>query len=334
MTARQLEPLGLLSGPDARIAIAANLARPLWNGPLAFTMVRQPGTSPVPVQDWPGSLEALTAALPRWAGLPPGPLVMGIVNVTPDSIFGRTLEPEAAVSAGKRLIAEGADLLDIGGESTRPGAEPVSPAEEQRRILPVIAALAEEGTPISVDTRNAETMARALEAGATIVNDISALRHDPDSAALVAERGCPVILMHMRGDDPRTMLDHARYTDVAAEVTAELAHRIAQAEAAGVKREQIAVDPGFGFAKRQAHSRELLQRLSLLLNLRCPIIAGLSGKGFVRAMGGAATAEESGPASVAAGLAALSRGATILRVHHVASTVQAIRVWRALNEEC
>jgi dihydropteroate synthase len=229
------------------------------------------------------------------------------------------------------MVADGAAILDVGGESTRPGSEPVPPAEEQRRILPVIAALAREGVPISADTRNAETMARALDAGAAIINDVSGLRHDPEAAPLVASRGCPVIVMHMRGT-PQTMASLARYDDVGAEVLAELAERVAHAEAAGIARDAIAIDPGFGFAKNAEQSRELLARLSLFVNLHCPIIAGLSRKRFVGDMAGVAKAGARDPASLAAGLAALSQGADILRAHDVAGAVQALRVWRVLAD--
>ncbi len=256
---------------------------------------------------------------------------MGILNVTPDSFSdgNHLLDPRTAIERGRQMIRDGAAVLDIGGESTRPGAAPVPLAEEQRRVLPVIAALAGAGVPLSIDTRNADTMARALDAGATIVNDVSALGHDPAAAALVAARGCPVILMHMRGD-PTTMQSLAVYRDVAAEVVQELALRIAAAEAAGVARAQIAVDPGFGFAKLARHSQELLRHLSSLLNLGCPIIAGLSRKEFVGKLAGVTDPKARGPASIAAGLIALSQGASILRVHDVAQTAQAVRVWHAL----
>jgi dihydropteroate synthase len=257
---------------------------------------------------------------------------MGILNVTPDSFSERgPLDPARAIETGRRMVAEGAAILDIGGESTRPGAEPVPPEEEQRRILPVIAALARDSVPISVDTRNASTMARALDAGASIINDVSALQHDPEAAGLIAERGCPVILMHMRGT-PKTMNGLARYGDVAAEVLAELGARVASAEAAGIARDRIAIDPGFGFAKVGAQNRELLARLSLFVNLRCRIIAGMSRKRFVGEMAGVADAAARGPASLAVAMIALSQGATILRVHDVAATIQAVRVWQALAE--
>jgi dihydropteroate synthase len=228
------------------------------------------------------------------------------------------------------MLEQGAAILDVGGESTRPGATPVPPEEEQRRILPVIEALARAGARISVDTRNAATMARALDAGAAIVNDISALRHDPAAASLVASRRCPVILMHMRGD-PQTMMSLAKYDDVGAEVLAELQDRLDLAASAGIELERIAIDPGIGFAKAAAHSLELLRRLPLFFNFPCPIIAGMSRKRFVGEIAGVPEPGERGAASVAAGLVALSQGATILRVHDVAATMQAVRIWQAVQ---
>ena len=324
------EPLGILSGADANAAIAAGVARRLGHS-LAFTLVRALGESgpPILVADWPGDLSELEA-VPGWAGLPPGPAVMAVLNLTPDSFSdGGARDIHGAVALGEQMIAEGAAILDIGGESTRPGAQPVPPAEEQRRILPAIRALAGRGALISVDTRNADTMARALDAGAAIVNDVSALAHDPAAPALVAARRCPVILMHMRGT-PETMAGLARYENVAAEVHSELAARVAVAAAAGVDLGSIAVDPGFGFAKAARHSQELLMRLPALLNLGCRIVAGVSRKSLIGALAGEMAADARGPGSLAAGLMALSRGASILRVHDVAATVQAVRVWQGL----
>lgn len=255
---------------------------------------------------------------------------MGIVNVTPDSFSdgGRSFAHGHAIEHGQRMLEQGAAILDVGGESTRPGATPVPLEEEQRRILPVIAALARTGARVSIDTRNAATMAQALDAGAAIVNDVSALRHDPAAASVVASRRCPVILMHMRGD-PRTMASLAVYEDVAAEVVAELQDRLDVAQSAGIELGQIALDPGFGFAKTAAHSLELLRRLPLFFNLSCPIIAGMSRKRFVGEIACVPEPGERGAASVAAGLIALSHGATILRAHDVAATVQAVRIWQA-----
>ena len=253
---------------------------------------------------------------------------MGILNVTPDSFSdgGRFATAQGAIQAGRQMVADGAGLIDVGGESTRPGALPVSPDEEQARVLPVIAALAGL-VPISIDTRHASTMAAALDAGAMVVNDVSALTHDPAAAALVAARGCPVILMHMRGT-PATMASLAQYDDVVAEVMAELSDRIAVAVAAGVHRAQIAIDPGIGFAKTGEHNVTLLHDLDALGALGCPVVLGVSRKRFLTPLCGA---EQSAAASVAAALAGWTRGARTLRVHDVAETAQALKVWQALH---
>ncbi|HEX4260617.1 MAG TPA: dihydropteroate synthase [Acetobacteraceae bacterium] len=276
---------------------------------------------------------SLPAIPPSWAGIGPDPAVMGILNATPDSFSdgGAHLDPGRAIEAGRRMVAEGAALLDIGGESTRPHAAPVPVEEEQRRVLPILRGLRDAGVLLSIDTRNAATMAAALDAGAAIVNDVSALAHDPAAASLVARRGCPVVLMHMRGS-PETMAALADYADVAAEVTRELAVRIEAAEAAGIARDRIAIDPGIGFAKRVRHSLEMLRRLPLLLNLGCRIVVGVSRKSFISGAADISDPQDRLPGSLAAALFALSRGASILRVHDVAATVQAVRIWRALAE--
>jgi len=266
-----------------------------------------------------------------WAGLPlTRPLVMGILNVTPDSFSdgGLHASAEAAIAAGRQMLADGADILDIGGESTRPGAAPVTPGEEQARILPVIRALS--GAVVSVDTRNAATMAAALDAGARIINDVSALMHDPATLALVAARGCPVVLMHMRGE-PGTMDDHAVYGDVAAEVLAELLAARDRALAAGVKAENIALDPGFGFAKRGSQNVTLLRATGRFATLGHPLLIGLSRKKFLGQISGEADPARRDPESIAAGLFAVGLGAHILRVHDVAGTARALRVWQNLN---
>lgn len=257
---------------------------------------------------------------------------MGILNVTPDSFsdggehFGR----DRAVAAGTAMLDAGADLLDIGGESTRPGAAPTLPDEERARVIPVLRALAARGAVLSVDTRNAGTMEAALDAGAAIVNDVSGLRHDPRAAGVVAERGCPVILMHMRGT-PATMQDHARYGDVVGEVRDELLACVRRAEGEGVRLDRIALDPGIGFAKDTGQSVSVLQRLPELAALGYPLVVGVSRKRFIGQLAGVPGARERGPGSVAAALFALGRGARVLRVHDVAVTVQALRVWQALS---
>ncbi len=319
-----MEPMGLLSGEDAAAAVRLGLALPLGDG-LAFTMARI-GGSVVPAS----GLAGLPAPAP-WAGLPGRALVMGIVNVTPDSFSngGEQFAVADAVASGERMVSQGADILDVGGESTRPGALPVPVDEEIRRVLPVIAGLAGCGVPVSVDTRNAATMAAALAAGAAIVNDVSGLGHDPAAAAVVARAGCPVVLMHTRGT-PESMAGLAEYGDLAAEVARELGASLARAEAAGVRRADIALDPGVGFAKRAGQNPELLRRLPSLLGFGCRLLVGVSRKRFLDE--GAIPVEPKArlPGSLAAGLYALSRGASILRVHDVAETAQAIRVWQAL----
>ncbi|WP_239451606.1 dihydropteroate synthase [Elioraea rosea] len=286
--------------------------------------------------DPPGEAAASLAAIasPR-TPLVPGlaadrPLVMGTINVTPDSFSdgGRFFEAGAAIAAGEAMRAAGADLLDIGGESTRPGSAPVPPEEEQARILPVIAALA-PGGPVSVDTRNAATMRAALAAGASIINDVSALAHDPGAAGVVAEAGCPVILMHMRGT-PATMRALTRYRDVALDVAEELAARVAAAEAAGIARARIVLDPGIGFAKTPAQNLELLARLPVLHGLGCPVLVGVWRKSFIGLYGNEPDAARRLPGSLAAALAAVGCGASIIRVHDVGETVQALAIWRAI----
>lgn len=328
-----IEPLGLLHGPAAAQAIAAGEALPLAGGPAAFALARLAGGAIIPARALPEALtRPLTAAPPRWAGLGPGPQVMGVVNVTPDSFSdgGRHLDPAAAIAAGLAMAEAGAALVDVGGETTRPRAAPTPPREERRRILPVIRALAAAGVTVSVDTRNAATMAEALAAGARVVNDVSALTHDPDAARVVAEAGCPVVLMHMRGT-PATMHAHARYRDVAGEVAAELALRIAAAEAAGIAPEAIAIDPGIGFAKTGEQNLALLPRLPLLLGLGRPLVVGVSRKRFIGTLAGEPVAARRLPGSLAAALHAASLGAAILRVHDVPETLQALSVWRALT---
>ncbi len=253
---------------------------------------------------------------------------MGVLNVTPDSFSdgGDHLDPQAAIAAGLRMVAGGAGILDIGGESTRPGSTGTPPAEEQARILPVIAGLRDAGVPISVDTRNASTMEAALDAGASIINDVSALRHDPASAPLVAARRCPVILMHMRGT-PATMNTLAQYGDVGQDVAAELA---ASLRDAAIDPGQVAFDPGIGFAKTAEQNLALLRDLGPLRALGRPLVVGVSRKRFIGAVAQSGAPKERLGGSLAAALFALSQGARVLRVHDVAETVQAVRVWQAL----
>lgn len=326
-----VEPLGLLHGPEAAEAIAKGFALPLTATGAAFTLARLLNEAGriVPAASLPPT--PFTPP-PRWAGLPLSQhLIMGIVNVTPDSFSdgGDQLDPAQAVATGIAMAEAGAAIIDVGGESTRPGSDPTPPDIEQARILPVIRDLACAGLIVSVDTRNVSTMEAALDAGATIVNDVSALSHDPDAASIVACRGCPVVLMHMRGE-PKTMQAHATYDDIALDVARELAARLETAQKAGIPRDRIALDPGIGFAKRASHSGELLRRLPLLLTLGCPLLVGLSRKSLIGRLGQAARPKDRLPGSLAGALFALSRGASILRVHDVPETAQAIRVWQAM----
>ena len=258
------------------------------------------------------------------------PALMGILNVTPDS-FSDAGKHTDHVAAGLKLLADGADIVDIGGESTRPGATPVHADEEQRRILPVIRALARQGARLSVDTRHAATMRAALDAGATIINDVSALRHDREALGVVAAAECPVILMHMRGT-PQTMQSLAIYDDVVGEVSRELAASVARAEAGGIARSRITIDPGLGFAKTAAQSLALLCGLPALRQLGLPILIGASRKGFVGAYSGEPDAARRAPASIAAALFAADNGVAIIRTHDVAETAQALRMWHAVHE--
>ena len=292
-----------------------------------------PTVAPPPARGGGDATPTVISGLRRtWGGLAlDRPRIMGVLNVTPDSFSdgGDHLTPDAAVAAGLAMGAAGADIIDVGGESTRPGSQPTAPDVEQRRILPVIRALASAGLRISVDTRHASTMAAALDAGAAIVNDVSALSHDPAAAALVAARNCAVVLMHMRGD-PAKMYAEAHYGDVVLDVQRELAERIRVAERAGIASGQIAIDPGIGFAKTPGQSMELLRRLSELASLGYPILVGVSRKSFMAGIVRQAEPRQRLAGSLAAGLFALSHGATILRVHDVVETVQAITVWRTL----
>ena len=254
--------------------------------------------------------------------------IMGVVNVTPDSFSdgGAFLDRDAAVNHGLRLAFEGADLLDVGGESTRPGAEPVAEREELHRVIPVIEGIrARNGeVRISIDTSKAAVAAAALDAGAGYVNDVTALRGDPEMAALVAERGVDVCLMHMLGT-PRTMQAEARYDDVVDDVKAFLAERIESAVSAGIALERIEIDPGIGFAKNVDHNLEVLGRLRELTTLGRPVVLGTSRKSFLGAITGRETAERM-PATLATIVMGYERGAEVFRVHDVAPARDALCV--------
>jgi dihydropteroate synthase len=259
------------------------------------------------------------------------PRVMGIVNVTPDSFSdgGAHDSVDAAVAHGLRLVDEGADLLDIGGESTRPGAAEVSIEEELRRVIPVIERLARDtSVPISIDTSKPEVMRAAVSAGAGMINDVYGLRRE-GALDMAATLGVPVVLMHMQGE-PRSMQEAPHYDDVVAEVHRFLAERIFAAEMAGIAKKNIVVDPGFGFGKTTQHNLQLLAQLQRFTELGVPVLAGLSRKKTIGELTGRDDPRERVSGSVAAHLIAAQRGAMLLRVHDVAATVDALKVWNAL----
>ncbi|MFN3955523.1 MAG: dihydropteroate synthase [Pararhodobacter sp.] len=297
----------------------------------AFGRDRQPVA---PADEAP---DRLSCPRPALAGLPASrPLVMGIVNTTPDSFSdgGEAHGLEAAMARAHAQVAAGADILDIGGESTRPGAADVPEHEEIARTAPLIAALRAAGinTPISIDTRKAVVAAAALAAGADMVNDVSALSYDPALAAVVADAGVPICLMHARGT-PQTMQADPRYDDVLLDVHDMLAGRIEFALSRGIARERLIVDPGIGFGKTLAHNLALLKGLALFHALEAPILLGASRKRFVGTLSGVEAAGARMPGSVAVALHAAAQGAQIIRVHDVAETVQALALWRALTTE-
>lgn len=262
------------------------------------------------------------------------PQVAGILNVTPDSFSdgGWHDKPDVAVKAGFAMAAAGAALVDVGGESTRPGAKPVWEGDEIERVLPAVERLAASGTAVSIDTRKAAVMEAALGAGAALVNDVSALSFDPRSAEVVAKAGCPVVLMHHQGS-PETMQQAPRYArPVLFEVYDWLEQRIEAAVAAGIDRARIIVDPGIGFGKSVQHNLQLLNGLAMLHGLGCPVMLGASRKRMIGALSAEAPAHERLGGSLALALKGVEQGVQLLRVHDVPETVQAIRVWRGLRD--
>ena len=349
-----LRPDALLTGSAARRAIAQGMALPLAGGNSAFTQVEvlaRQGDSvtaafaPVRrMQYWASQLDEarrarIEAQLARvseqrchWAGLPlDRPLIMGIVNATPDSFYrGGSGDAEAAIALGRAMREAGADIIDIGAESTRPGAAPVSQDEELQRLEPVVRALATSGAVFSVDTRHAKVMAAAFAWGARIINDVSALEGE-GSLDIAAKTGAPVVIMHMRGE-PGTMQQDPHYVLASLDVADYLAQRVAACEAAGIPRHRIVVDPGIGFGKTIAHNLEILARLALFHALGCGVLIGVSRKSTIGRLSGGAPVEERLPGSIAGALQALRQGAQILRVHDVAETKQAVAIWQAIAE--
>ncbi len=261
------------------------------------------------------------------------PRIMGIINVTPDSFSdgGEALRFEDAITRGRYMISEGADILDVGGESTRPGALPVSVDQECGRVIPVIQALALEGALISVDSRRAQVMAEAIAAGAGIVNDVSALTEEPEVIPLIAEKGVSVVLAHMQGQ-PHNMQENPSYEIPTKEIVNYLASRIAVCEAAGIPRARIAVDPGIGFGKTLEHNLEILANISAMHSLRCPVVLGASRKSFIGHLTDTDDPHNRKAGSIATALATRAHGVQIFRVHDVAETRQAFEVWEAIQK--
>jgi dihydropteroate synthase len=341
-----LRPLGMLWGKAAAQACAERMALPVAGGPaacLAFEIVERVAGKAVrrlaSASDLVASreppiktlLDRITGPRPAIAGLSfERPLIMGIANVTPDSFSdgGEFEIAERAIAHLRSMASEGADILDIGGESTRPGAEPVAEVEELRRVMPVIGGSAGLQRPVSIDTRKAGVMREAVRAGAAIINDVAALTYEAGVLETAARLHVPIILMHAQGD-PRTMQDRPAYNDVLLDVYDFLATRIRAAEDAGIARSMLIADPGIGFGKTVRHNLALLAGMSLLHGLGVPLLLGASRKRFIGAITGESDPKRRGPGSIGAALAAAAQGVQIFRVHDVAEARQALDCWRA-----
>ena len=279
-------------------------------------------------------MNSATEAAPSFAGLSlDKPRLFGVINVTPDSFSdgGEALALSEALKRGRAMLDDGADILDVGGESTRPGAEPVSAEEERARVVPVVKGLSEMGALVSIDTRRAEVMAAAIDAGAGIVNDVTALTGDQDSLGLVADRGVAVVLMHMQGE-PGSMQENPQYENAAEDVFGTLKARFEACEEAGIRRHRIAVDPGIGFGKTVDHNLEILNRLDIYRGLGLPVLLGVSRKSFIAKLSRGEAPKDRVPGSLAAVLSACAQGVRMFRVHDVAETRQALAVAQAIGE--
>lgn len=348
-------PAGIVAGKTAAAAIASSQAWSLAGGPLAFSacsvLLRgddQLVEAAAPfgdVLDWSEAegpqvsrhvgalLSRLGKARPNFAGLTMDrPRIMGIVNVTPDSFSdgGCFFDTEAAIAHGVRLCEAGADILDVGGESTRPGSEAVDPDEEMRRVLPVIRALAETGAVVSVDTRHAAVMGAAVDSGAAIINDVTALSGEPQSLPVAVKSGAAVVLMHAQGE-PRDMQNDPHYAFAPLDVYDYLAERLSVCRAAGIPVERLCVDPGIGFGKTVEHNLQILSRLGLYHALGVPVLLGVSRKSFIGKVSRGEPAGQRLAGSLTAALLGLGQGVQILRVHDVAETVQAVAVWQGIK---
>jgi dihydropteroate synthase len=341
-----LRPIGFLYGPPADAAVEDGLALPLAGGPIAFTsavliegdpkssqrrLVTAHALNETSDADLTALLARVTGRRAPFAGLPLArPVLMGIVNVTPDSFSDGGLydEMEGAVSHAAELASAGAAIVDIGGESTRPGSDTVAADDELSRVVPVLDELKGSPAVISIDTRKAAVARAASRAGAKILNDVSALTHDPACLGVAVEEGLDVVLMHAQGD-PKTMQDNPAYDDVVLEVFNYLEARIGACEKAGIARSSIAADPGLGFGKTLRHNLALLASISLLHGLGVPLLVGASRKRFIGGLGQGEDPKSREPGSHAAAIASAAQGAQLFRVHDVAGSRQALAVWRA-----
>lgn len=352
-----LLPTGLVWGEQAAAAIISGNGWPIADGWATFTalgvITRRPeggadlavasfaevvewaeGEDPVLAKHVADSIHRLGARRRPWGGLSMDrPHIMGIVNVTPDSFSdgGEVFAPEAAIARGLAQAEAGATIIDVGGESTRPGAQPVPPDEEIARVVPVVRALAERGLCVSIDTRHAAVMGAAVEAGARIINDVTALSGDPDSLAVAAKSGADLCLMHMQGDDPRTMQAAPDYASAPLDVYDHLAERVMACQQAGIAPERICLDPGIGFGKTAEHCAQILGSLALLQGLGLPLLLGVSRKSFVMRLSKGEAAKDRLPGTLAANLLGLDTGYQVLRVHDVVETAQALALWQAMR---
>ncbi len=341
-----LRPLGIIRGRAAQQAVDEGVALPLGGGPAAFLagelIEGEPGKAKRVVAraatlaaiDEPAIktlLERISATRPAIAGVDlRTTVIMGVLNVTPDSFSdgGEHLSPDEAIAHARRMIGEGAAIIDVGGESTRPGAAEVPLDEERARVMPVVRALQDLGAPISIDTRKARIMAEAAAVGAAIINDVSALSFDGESLETAARLQLPVVLMHAKGT-PETMQADPRYDDVLLEVYDFLSARVEAAVAAGLPRDKLIVDPGIGFGKTLEHNIALMEGLSLFHGLGLPVLFGASRKSLIGGLTGEADMKQRDFGSVAAAIAAAAQGVQIVRVHNVAATRQGLCVWQA-----
>ena len=346
-----LRPTGFVDSPFGHDGKVARLAGGLnWFASVELIVVEgneRTASELVPVEgvenrfdnDMAAQWQALTAPRPalrlgeRTVRLDQ-PQVMGIVNATPDSFSdgGQFANAAEAAEAGARMASEGAAIIDVGGESTRPGARSIWEGDEIERIVPVIRQLSAGGAAVSVDTRKADVMTPAVEAGARMINDVSALTYDARSGEVAAAANVPIVLMHHRGA-PEVMQEDPRYDDVIVEVYLWLEERISAALDAGVARENILVDPGFGFGKNVGHNLELMNGLALFHSLGCPLVIGASRKRTIGALSGEAPVERRLAGSIAFAMKAAEQGAQLIRVHDVFETVQALKVWRGLRDQ-